>query len=62
MKERESIQKSELKPKTSFKDINEFHDFLDKQREGARLAAIEMSKRPVSLEEMREQYLRIHGN
>jgi len=62
MKEKENIQKSEQKPKKSFKDINEFHGFWNKQRMGARQLAQEQSKRSVSLEEARAQTRRIQGS
>jgi hypothetical protein len=56
---KESIQESGQKPLTSFRDINEFHAYLDAQNKGALKAVAEMSKRPVSLEDMRKQTHRI---
>ena len=63
MKEKENTAVLEEKQKRSFKDADEFFDFLNKQRAGARLVAQEMSKHPVSLEEAIAQTRRIQqGN
>ena len=62
MKEKENIQKSEQKSKKSFKDINEFHDYLDERNKAELKAAQKQLKRPVSLEDMIAQTRRIQGS
>ena len=61
MKEQNDTQKSAAKQLPLWKDADEYVAWLHQQRRGALKAVAEMLKHPVSLEEARAQYDRLHG-
>ena len=61
MNEKKGTQKSEQPQLPSWKDRNEYIAWLHEKKKDAVQAVKEMSKHPLSLDEMQEAYNRLHG-